>query len=395
MKIKRIGSKNLFRVTVPANLSDAGKRQDKYFKTREAAQLKIQEIRGKHKYRQTEFTPEESAVFLLAKERLGSAQALLKAADHYEKTYLSLTKHAMLFELIEIYLKYLDYEHKARRTQNTYRGRLEDFYGAFGDIDVAEITPVRLREYLGSFPPGNNRRTHHKVVRTFIRWAYHNGYLATDLMDQIRPMDKWNSNTDIIELEKYRRLLFVVAGLEPFSPGLPTTTRYLRLLSYFVLGGLCGMRRSEILRDHLNEQILCWEDINWAKNLIIVPHEVAKATPASDRRRYIPLEPAAREWLQMVAESSGPVVNVYQATHTKLCRELFDQLGFRLPKNGLCNSYASYAQSFRSPGEVAKACGDLESTIRRSYIQVLEPDEGRAWFDIRPDTPAKIIQMRA
>jgi hypothetical protein len=393
MKVKKYAPRNCFRVIVPARLN-GGKQQARYFKTREEAQAEVTRLNRPDKFSRRAIDDHQLAVLTLAKERGLSPDDLLKAIDIYQKGYLSLAKHATLVELVDIYLKFLQKEQKAPTTQNAYRQRLNDLCIALGDIDIATINPLALREYLGSFPPGGNRRTHHKIVRTFIRWAYHNGYLATDLMDRIRPMDKWKSNKDIIHIEDYRRLLFVCAGLESPISGVERTSRYLQLLPYFVLGGLCGMRRCEILRDHLNEQILAWTDINWAKNLIIVRHEVAKETPADDRRRYIPLEPAAREWLQLVAGTSGPVVDIYQSRHTQLCRELYGLLGFRLPKNGLRNSYASYAQSFRSPGDVAKACGDLEQTIRRFYTQALEPDEGKAWFEIRPGMEQKIVPMR-
>jgi hypothetical protein len=53
----------------------------------------------------------------------------------------------------------------------------------------------------------------------------------------------------------------------------------------------------------------------------------------------------------------------------------------KLPENCLRNSYATYAQTFRSSGEVAKAMGDQESTIQRFYTRKLKPETSRAWFD--------------
>jgi hypothetical protein len=159
--------------------------------------------------------------------------------------------------------------------------------------------------------------------------------------------------------------------------------------------GLAGMRRAEMLRDRMSQQIIEWKDINWAKSLISIRHEVAKQTKADDRRRYIPLEPAAAEWLKLVQKPSGPIVDIYQSTHTKLARELFNKLDIELAENGLRNSYASYGLSFRSLGDVAKATGDLESTLKRFYIHPLEPGVGRAWFDIRPGLEDKIIPIKA
>ena len=77
------------------------------------------------------------------------------------------------------------------------------------------------------------------------------------------------------------------------SKGLEATTKYQFLLPYFVLGGLAGMRTCELVRSNPGDPILNWEDILWAKNLILVRHEVAKQTRSRDHKRYIPLEPHA------------------------------------------------------------------------------------------------------
>ena len=136
-----------------------------------------------------------------------------------------------------------------------------------------------------------------------------------------------------------------------------------------------------------------WSDILWNKNLIMVRHEVAKQTKAQDRLRYPELEPAAKEWLQLVRKPSGPMLEVSQSRFTILNRELRKALKFKIPENGLRNSYASYRLSIDSPGSVAKAMGDTEATMKRWYTETLEPGDGHAWFSIRPTMDSKIIQM--
>jgi hypothetical protein len=48
----------------------------------------------------------------------------------------------------------------------------------------------------------------------------------------------------------------------------------------------------------------------------------------------------------------------------------------------LRNSYATYAQTFRSSGDVARAMGDAESTVKRFYVRTLEPGVGKEWFEL-------------
>jgi hypothetical protein len=393
MKVKWYETRNCWRVIVPARLTDTGKDQAKYFKTKEEGETEIRRIFGRGTSAKPQINDRQSAILSMAETEGLTIEDIQEAFRHYRATILNVSKRAHLFELVEKFLERQVHEGRAPRTLDDDRQRLSKLCASFENIDVSRLTETGLRQYLEHYPPGSNRRSHYKAVRKFIRWAHESGYLAIDLMARIRPLDQWGVNNEIVPIEDFRRLLFVTAGLEPIEPDGMSTMRYIGLLPYFVLGGLAGMRRAELLRDRVSQSILDWSDILWDKSLISIRDEVAKQTRAADRRRLIPLEPAAREWLSMVRQDAGPVVNMYQSTHTKLTRELYKALEIDLPENGLRNSYASYAQTFRSAGEVARAAGDLESTIRRFYTQLLEPGTGKAWFDIRPSSSPKIIQM--
>jgi hypothetical protein len=72
--------------------------------------------------------------------------------------------------------------------------------------------------------------------------------------------------------------------------------------------------------------------------------------------------------------------NLHRVAKLGLARDM----KIRLPENCLRNSYATYALTFRSLGEVAKAMGDAaESTVKRFYVQTLEPGIGRDWFQAK------------
>jgi hypothetical protein len=393
MKPKYYPARDCYRVIVPARESADGKKHARYFKTKEKAHEAIQGFKGRRGIENTEINEYDRAIVTVARAELGSTEQILKAIRHYRAAVLNVSNRAHLFELVAKFLERQEHEGRRPRTLDDDRQRLNKFCHALGNIDVAEITEQTLRAYIDQYAPGGNRKSHHKTVRKFIRWAHQKGYLAIDFMSRIPSMDKWGMNKEIVDIDDFRRLLFVTAGLEPIEPDDTPTVRYIGLLPYFVLGGLAGMRRAELLRDRNAQSILEWTDILWDENLIKVRDEVAKQTRAADRTRYIPLEPATREWLNLVQQNAGPVVNIWQSTHTKLTRELFKALEIDLPENGLRNSYASYAQTFRGAGDVAKACGDLEATIKRFYIQTLKPGTGKAWFDIRPSNNSKIVSM--
>jgi hypothetical protein len=173
------------------------------------------------------------------------------------------------------------------------------------------------------------------------------------------------------------------------------TLRYQRLLPRYVLGGLAGLRNCEIIRAYPGDPVIEWTDVLWNKNLVMIRHEVAKQTRAKNRLRYPELEPAAKEWLQLVRKPIGPMLEISQSTFTILNRELRKALKFKIPENGLRNSYASYRLSIESPGTVAKAMGDTEETMKRWYTETLEPGDGHAWFGIHPKMDKKIVSMAA
>ena len=124
---------------------------------------------------------------------------------------------------------------------------------------------------------------------------------------------------------------------------------------------------------------------------IHVRHEVAKQTGAHDQSRYIPLEPAAAQWLRLIPIRTDRIMEISQSTLQRLNHELLHKLKIQVPENGLRNGYASWAATFRPAGELASAMGDLESTVKRYYITRREPGSGRAWFDIRPQVGARKI----
>jgi hypothetical protein len=186
-------------------------------------------------------------------------------------------------------------------------------------------------------------------------------------------------NAEHLPVASYHRLLRVVAGKESPSKGLEPTTKYRFLLPYFVLGGMAGLRTCELVRSEPTDPVLNWGDILWTKNLIPVRHEVAKQTRSRDHKRYIPLEPVAAEILKPLA-GEGPVTACCDNHLYIKRRELARDMRIKLPENCLRNSYATYALTFRSIGEVAKAMGDAESTVKRFYVQTLEPGVGHDWF---------------
>ncbi|HJX96639.1 MAG TPA: hypothetical protein VJ324_13530, partial [Candidatus Acidoferrum sp.] len=69
------------------------------------------------------------------------------------------------------------------------------------------------------------------------------------------------------------------------------------LIPFLAMAGFAGVRRSELVREYAEDQVLKWEDVDWQKQLITIRHEVVKQTSRKmSNRRFIPIEAALLHW---------------------------------------------------------------------------------------------------
>jgi site-specific recombinase XerD len=369
---------------VPAAESETGKRVTEYFETKEEAEEFVSERRKTGSVQLADLSVQEKYVLGLIRQSVDYTPELLwDVWKAYRATQgVQLNGSVTVAELCKVFYNRQIQEKRSYRTIADDRWRLNQFANAVGNLDSRQCTSADISRYLGAKPPGSNRRSHFKTLRKLWRWAVRLGHVAVDPMANIQPADKWGINAKHLTIASYNRLLRVVAGKEPPSKGLEPTKKYQFLLPYFVLGGMAGLRTCELVRSEPTDPVLNWEDILWAKDLIVVRHEVAKQTRSRDHKRYVPLEPEAAEILKPLT-GKGPVM-VCCDNHLYIKRrELSRDMRIKLPENCLRNSYATYALTFRSIGEVAKAMGDAEPNVKRFYIQTLEPRVGHEWFQTK------------
>ena len=373
-----------WRVQVPAAESETGKRVTEYFETKQEAEDFIAEHRKTGSIQLADLSVQEKYVLGLIRQSADYSPELLWDVwrAHLANQRSQPNGSVTVAELCKAFYNRQIQEKRSYRTVADDRWRLNQFAKAVGNLDARQCGSADISRYLEAKPPGSNRRSHFKTLRKLWRWAVRLGHVAVDPMLNIQPADKWGINAEHLTVASYHRLLRVVAGKDPPSKGLDVTTKYQFLLPYFVLGGMAGLRTCELVRSEPTDPVLNWGDILWTKNLILVRHEVAKQTRSRDHKRYIPLEPVAAEILKPLA-GEGPVMACCDNHLYIKRRELARDMRIKLPENCLRNSYATYALTFRSIGEVAKAMGDAESTVKRFYVQTLEPNVGHEWFQTK------------
>jgi hypothetical protein len=375
-------ARNCYRVWVPARLSEKRKDCRRFFETKDQAEKFIFETKRSGSVELAELAVEEKHILgVIRQSQKYEPKLLLEAWQRFEKEEIVEDRNLTVQELVEKFVSRQKAQGRSARTLIDDRSRLKAMTHAMGHIRAGAVKRADILRYMEGIPPGTNRRSHHKTVRKFWHWAHDLGHVGNDPMAKLKPLDEWGVNNEILSPVLFQRFLRVVQGLEGPMDGLKGTQEYRRLLPYLVLGGLQGLRTCEMIRERRKDPVIEWRDFLWKKGLIVVRDEVAKQTRARDKLRYVPLEPVTIKLLKPVA-GLGAVISVADSTFYRLRQKLCKEMRVRWPENCLRNSYATYAQTFRSSGDVARAMGDAESTVKRFYVRTLEPGVGKEWFDL-------------
>jgi integrase len=164
--------------------------------------------------------------------------------------------------------------------------------------------------------------------------------------------------------------------------------QYSSLVPYIVLSGFCFLRTAELVKMYKSEKVLRWEHVLWDDGLIHVPVSVAKSTRSeSGDERYIPLNDAAKARLKPIKKTSGDCVEPSASKFGQLWREMTDENNIPRIDNGLRHSSISYSLAAHPEHGVALTsqwAGNSEKTIRKHYRRLLKPEQGKAWFEVRP-----------
>ena len=277
VKVKWYKTRKRWRLIVPVRFTGTGKKQFILFKSKPEGEAEIRRILNRGSSSRPQISEADEAAITLAKDYGLTPEQYLDAIRLYKEQVLSVTKQATLEEACTAFTKHQQHEERNVRTVWSDRQALRDkLIPALGaETPMTEVTLKKIDDCIGAFPPGGTRKTFYIRVKKFLKWAWREGYTATNLMADSKSKDRWRENTEKIEVETFRRILFVAAGLEPIHPGEAPTLRFQRLLPRYVLGGLAGMRSCEIIPSYPNDPVIEWSDILWNKNLIMVRHEVA------------------------------------------------------------------------------------------------------------------------
>ena len=131
---------------------------------------------------------------------------------------------------------------------------------------------------------------------------------------------------EILEPAKFKQLL--ATAEEEEEP---------ELMPFLALAGFAGLRRSELVREYAEDQVLRWKDINRQKQLTTIRHEVAKQTSRKmGNRRFIPMEAALLHWLSPYRKEEGLLIPMVDSAVRRRMKKLRLASAQQCPSSLVC-----------------------------------------------------------
>jgi integrase len=312
--------------------------------------------------------------YRLAKEKLAPFKvSLLTAVEEWiagrGKTSRVITK--TVSEVIDEFLTTKQVEGVGFFHLEDRKYRLNKFAGAFpGRID--HITTHEVETWLnGLRVSGRTRNNYRNAVLQLFRYARAKRYLPRNEPTVVEDVAAANAGEGAIEIYSPQELRLLLSN----APA--------KLLPFFAIGALAGLRSQEIMR-------LDWGDIRFEQSFI----EVSAANAKTASRRLVPLLPALAAWLLPLRKRSGHVVGYTRNDMLSVARTEFCKTGikcgdetveFTWKPNALRHSYASYRLAdIKDAARVALEMGNSPSMLFRNYRELVTEKQAKEWFSILP-----------
>ena len=330
-------------------------------------------------------TPLEVAAahFAEAHHRLGG-RALLEAVNFFVRHHPLETPRKTVFEVYEEMLKAKREEGLSDRYLDDLESRLGRFAADF-QCDVGGILGNQIREWLQALPVGNRTKNNFRLaVHTLFNFAKTRRYLPKD-WEEMDSVPTWKEKAEAVEI---------------FTPEEMTTLFALadrRMIPFLTIGAFAGLRSAEMER-------LNWSKVNLTTGYITVDADIAK----TNSRRMVPIPPNLKKWLEPLAKTQGPVVEL--ANVANAIKRLVDATQPHDPAhpekkaapavtwrhNGLRHSFCSYRlASVKNIAQVALEAGNSPAMIREHYMELVTEAEANRWFSIEPTAPANVVTLPA
>ncbi len=250
------------RVTAPAGFDGRGTRRDYYFKTRNAARefrLRIKRWKAEQKYPADTLSFDDSDKRWLAylRAHVGNLELLPAIVTHCERTAKPITRPFKVEELCKAFVLYREGKglDKATLSEDRYISRrLQKHLGGYmaHELGVAEI-----RSFLDTAKTSDSlEHKLYKVGSLIFAYGKEQRVLVLNPFDEIDRPKVAYTVPEILEPAQFKKLLETAEE------------EVQELVPFLAMAGFAGARRSELVREYAEDQVLEWEDVDWQKQLI-------------------------------------------------------------------------------------------------------------------------------
>ena len=373
-----------------ASYIEAGKRKQKGFKTRKAADKWAEDHEAdtlKHGTAASLTKVERSAVLetraTLTELGLTIREALDYAIDYRRRSQKSATVATLIAEVIDARRK----AGRSDRYLEDLENRLGRFRDDFGERIVATITRDEIADWLHALKLSpvtvNNYR---RILVVAFNDAIESKYAIENPADKVKQVKEIEAAVEILTPAETKSLLNKADE---------------RILPVIALGAFAGLRSSELKR-------IDWADIDLAADLIRIRAVSAK----SSRKRLIPICKALSAWLTPLAKKQG---RVWPVNGRRLLDAAKRKAGFGNPEsltdkekerkktlkpwpdNGLRHSFASnHLAHHKNAGDLALQMGHTDTKIIfRHYRELVTPKAAANYWAILPKKVDNVISISA
>lgn len=367
MKISKIIHNGNVRYRVnEAQVAD-GKRQRKFFETRESAEQYVKERKEETRAYGVHFATipvSERANIGYQLERLKALGWTLAAAVDFIERHGKAAPSLPVGTVADEFLKTKETGGLRARYLKTLRASIKRFLLGRRQKLIADITPGEIQEYIASngWLPAT-MRSYLIDVRTLFAFAVKRKYLRENTALAVDLPRVEETPPGIVSPDQARAILN--ASLDSAPDALPV----------LVLQLFAGLRRSEAEESQ-------WEAIG--EEFVEVKGHVAKTR----RRRLNPISPQLRAWLDVAREVGGKLPALNYAGRLK---RILDKAGLRQEwdQNALRHSFASYHYAkHKNENETAALMGNSPQMVFQHYRELVRPELAERFFAILPPDDA-------
>jgi integrase len=356
----------------------SGQRIRETFKTRDAAELRAEQIR-------VEYRNEGASAFTLpaaTRAEVGRCTEMLKpynanlvdAVAFYVNHCLKFRNAPTINEIVELMVKDSTSAKRRARTIEDLHYRLKCFGRDFGARQLGSVTIEELKAWLDDSDLSPRTRINYATkISQLYNYAQRHEWVDGNLVDRIERPSTEDTEPHIFTVEQASALLEHAGDLLP----------------YVALALFAGLRAAELRR-------LTWQSVKLSERCIIVGAEVAKKRS----RRVVDINDTLAAWLAVCGGVRGPIApQERQEQFHKRIRGIAEAAGMKeWTDNGLRHLFASYHLAQHGDAvRTAHQMGNSPDIVHRYYKGLVSNGDVERFWKLRPakDAADKIVVMGA